>query len=70
MKYLLIMQICSALTQQCAQPWETYPIYSSHYDCATNGFIKSMSLMKELGTEEVNKAKILINFGCLKQEST
>jgi len=68
-KYLLIIQICSVVMQQCTEPLEMYPLYNSHYDCATGGFIRGMAAIREIGPEEVNSKHILINFKCEKQES-
>ena len=68
MKFLLVIQICSAITQQCTQSLEIGR-YKDHYDCATAGFINDMGTIREIGVEEVNKNKILVNFYCREQES-
>jgi len=68
MKFLLVIQICSAITQQCTQSLEIGR-YKDHYDCATAGFINAMGTIREIGVEEVNKNKILVNFYCREQES-
>ena len=64
MKFLLIIQICSAITQQCTDPIKIYPMYNSHYDCASGGFLRGMTIMRELGQQEVNEKKMLMNFTC------
>jgi hypothetical protein len=69
MKFLLIIQICSTLIQQCTEPVESYPLDNSHYDCATGGFLRGMTVVREIGEEEVNNKNILVNFACIKQES-
>ena len=43
--------------------------YKDHYDCATAGFINAMGAIREIGVEEVNKNKLLVNFSCKEQES-
>jgi len=63
MKFLLTIQICSALMQQCTPPIEM-GIYNSHYDCATAGFIKGISTIRELGEEYTNEKRMLMNFSC------
>ena len=68
MKFLLTIQICSALMQQCTPPIEM-GIYNSYYDCATAGFINAIGAIREIGVEEVNKNKLLVNFSCKEQES-
>jgi hypothetical protein len=40
------------------------PMYSSHYNCATGGFLHGINVIRELGEEEVNKDKIYVNFMC------
>ena len=69
MKFLLTIQICSAIMGQCTQPVEM-GTYNSHYDCATAGFIKGMTALRELGEEYVNEKRMLMNFSCLPQETT
>jgi hypothetical protein len=38
--------------------------YSTHYDCATAGYLNAMGLTRELGQEEVDRARITIKFEC------
>ena len=64
MKYLLVIQICSSVMQTCTDPIPIYPMYSSHYNCATGGFLHGINMIRELGEEEVNKDKIYVNFMC------
>ncbi len=64
MKFLLIIQICSVITQQCTNPINIYPMYNSHYDCATGGFLRGITIMREMGEKEVNENKMLMNFTC------
>ena len=64
MKYILIMQICSAIYQQCSDPHPNFQYYDSFYDCSTAGYLNALTINQSLGIEEVNKGKILINFKC------
>jgi hypothetical protein len=68
MKFLLIIQICSIVTQQCTGSYEIGR-YKDHFDCATAGFLNAMGAIREIGVEEVNKNKLLVNFSCKEQES-
>ena len=52
--------------QQCTPPIEM-GIYNSHYDCATAGFIKGISTIRELGEEYTNEKRMLMNFSCKPQ---
>lgn len=69
MKFLLVIQICSAVLQQCTEPLKIYPMYDSYYDCATGGFIRGLTALREIGQEEVDKSRIIVNFSCQKQDS-
>ena len=69
MKFVLVIQICSIIAQQCTGSYEIGR-YKDHYDCATAGFINAMSTIREIGPEEVNANKLLVNFSCKEQEST
>ena len=69
MKFLLTIQICSAIMAQYTQPVEM-GTYNSHYDCATAGFLKGMTALRELGEEYVNEKRMLMNFICKSQETT
>ena len=64
MKYILIMQICSAIYQQCSDPMPNNIPYNSYYDCSTAGYLNALTINQSLGIDEVNKGKILINFKC------
>lgn len=69
MKFLLVIQICSVVLQNCTEPLKIYPMYDSHYDCATGGFIRGLTALREIGQEEVDKSRIIVNFSCQKQDS-
>ena len=55
--------------QQCTEPIQIYPLYNSHYDCATSGFLKGITVLREFGEDYVNEKHMLMNFSCIKQES-
>ena len=63
MKFLLIMQVCSALHLSCMDEM-TAGEYRTHFDCATAGYLNAMGLMRELGQAEVNKNKLQCQFKC------
>ena len=68
MKFLLVIQICSIIAQQCTGSYEIGR-YKDHYDCATAGFLNAVGAIREIGVEEVNQNKLLVNFSCKEQES-
>ena len=63
MKFLLIIQVCSALHMSCMNEMIVNE-YPNHYDCATAGYLNAMGLTRELGHEEVNRSRITIKFEC------
>ncbi len=64
MKFLLVLTVCSAVAEVCLPPAEMWPLYDSHYDCATAGYLNAMGLMRELGEAEVNRSQITVQFKC------
>ena len=68
MKFVLVLQICSVISQQCTEPVQIGR-YKDHFDCATACFINAMGAIREIGPEEVNKNKLLVNFSCKEQEN-
>ena len=64
MKYMLILQICSSIYQQCSEPMPNNIPYDSYYDCSTAGYLNALTINQSLGLEEVSKGKIMINFRC------
>ena len=63
MKFLLIMQVCSALHLACMDEMPAGE-YKTHFDCATAGYLNAMGLMRELGEAEVNRSQITVQFKC------
>ena len=64
MKFMLVLQICSSIYQQCSAPMPNNIPYDSYYDCSTAGYLNALTINQSLGLEEVNKGKIMINFRC------
>ena len=63
MKFLLIMQVCSALHMSCMDPMEV-GIYKTHFDCATAGYLNAIGLTREVGEDISNRDSITIKFEC------
>jgi len=64
MKFMLVLQICSSIYQQCSEPMPNNIPYDSYYDCSTAGYLNALTINQSLGIEEVNKGKIMVNFRC------
>ena len=63
MKFLLIMQVCSAVHLACMNETPAGE-YKTHFDCATAGYLNAIGLTRELGESEVNRSRITIKFEC------
>ena len=63
MKFLLIMQVCSALHMSCMDTVEV-GMYKTHFDCATAGYLNAIGLTREIEERVVNRDRITIKFEC------
>ena len=45
-------------------PFDWHETFTTKYDCLTFGYEESLSKMKEIGREEVNKHGIYLKFYC------
>ena len=63
MKFLLIMQVCSALHMACMDEMSAGE-YSTHFDCATAGYLNAIGLTREVGEDISNRDRITIKFEC------
>ena len=63
MKFLLIMQVCSALHMSCMDSMEA-GIYKTHFDCATAGYLNAIGLTREVGQDVVKRDRITVKFEC------
>ena len=63
MKFLLIMQVCSALHMSCMDTVEV-GMYKTHFDCATAGYLNAIGLTREIEEKVVNRYRITIKFEC------
>ena len=63
MKFLLIMQVCSALHMSCMNEMPAGQ-YKTHFDCATAGYLNAMGMMREIGVKETDRQRIVISFRC------
>ena len=69
MKFLLIMQVCSAMQMSCMDRMDA-GMYKTHFDCATAGYLNAIGLTREVGEEVVNRDRITIKFECRPITST
>jgi len=68
-KFLLIMQVCSAIQMSCMDSMIAGE-YTTHFDCATAGYLNAMGLTREIGQDVVDRDRITIKFECKPVSST
>tara|TARA_R110000744_G_scaffold33386_1_gene78379 strand:+ start:142 stop:354 length:213 start_codon:yes stop_codon:yes gene_type:complete len=64
MKFELLMVACSILVGECTQPTKQVPLFTSHYECITAGYLRSLKILDSMGEYLVNNNKIVISFVC------
>jgi len=69
MKFLLIMQVCSAMQMSCMDRMDA-GIYKTHFDCATAGYLNAIGLTREVGQTVVDRDRITVKFECKPVSST
>lgn len=70
MKFILMIQICSAIAGACSPPMASDPIYNSFKECAIFGYEISAKYLEEMSDEKVNSEQIYTKFWCKSIEST
>ena len=65
-KFLLVIQICSAIHGNCL-PEQRVNVFDSWYDCAAFGTQETTKLMELIGEDLINNNKIYITFSCRPQ---
>lgn len=63
-KFVLILYICSIVSNTCNNGFVPGLEFSNHYDCAEAGYSLASASLKELDKETVNKERIAIKFEC------
>ena len=69
MKFLLIMQVCSAMQMSCMDRMDA-GMYKTHFDCATAGYLNAIGLTREVGQTVVDRDRITVKFECKPIRST
>ena len=70
MKVMLVMIFCTALHQQCQNPYIMPGSHSSWHDCMIAGYEEAKRKTEEVGKETVNKDGIYIRFICTPDNRT
>ena len=67
MKFILIMQLCSALSNTCEEPYRPAIEFGTFYNCGISGYSIAGSTIKKLNVDKVNKDKLYVRFGCIEK---
>jgi len=67
MKFVIIMQICSALSGTCQEAYKPAIQFGTFYDCGIGGYSIAGSTIKKIDRELVEKDKLYVRFGCIEQ---
>ncbi len=62
-KFLLLIQICSALDGSCL-PQQAVNVSDSWYQCAREGTKETIALMDSIGEPLINRNRLYITFTC------
>ena len=62
-KFLLLIQICSALDGSCL-PHQAVKMSDSWYQCAREGTKETIALMDSIGEPLINRNRLYITFTC------
>ena len=64
MKFLLILHICSFVSQTCPGMLQPAGVYNSWHECAMDGYKKGGEYIANAPKEQVNRHKIAVKFEC------
>ena len=64
MKFILVFTICTQIYQNCLPHTPHSGVYSSHYECATEGYAIAQEMMYQMGQNRVNNEQVVIGFKC------
>ena len=68
MKIALAIIMCSYAYGECMDQYVFPERYESHYECMIAGYEKSLSKMKELGRQDINRNEVFFKFACYEEE--
>jgi len=63
-KFVLILYMCSMITQQCNNGLHINQEFNSHYNCAIAGYDMASKIMENMDTKIINDNRLAIKFEC------
>tara|TARA_R100001440_G_scaffold676_1_gene2099 strand:+ start:4078 stop:4290 length:213 start_codon:yes stop_codon:yes gene_type:complete len=70
MKFILVLIMCSAVSNQCIDPYEWPERFDSIYECLQFGYGESSKKLAQIGPDTVNEIHAHIKFYCQKVTTT
>lgn len=67
-KYILFLQLCSAVDNVCFEEIKFPKEFTSHYECGLNGYKSSISIFEGINKDTVNSKKLFVTFYCIENE--
>ena len=64
MKYLLILHLCSVVTQTCPNMMYPEKVYNTWSDCANAGYELAQATFSQLDKNVVNQQQLALKFEC------
>ena len=66
MKFILVLHLCSMLTQQCFESLHVNKEFNDHRTCALAGYDIAGKSLEQLNKKDVNDAELAVRFQCKK----
>ena len=70
MKFILILNICSAVHLNCLPPIEDNFVFNSWQECANAGYLRAIQETNKMDSGIVNRNQVVVNFACQSVEET
>ncbi len=70
MKFILILNICSAVYSNCLPPITDNFVFNSWQECANAGYLRAIEETNKMDSNVVNINQVVINFKCLPVEES
>ena len=64
MKFILIVTICSGISNLCSKPMEANPPFDSYRECAIYGYEMSGQYLYNLNEDKMNNERTFVKFWC------
>lgn len=67
---MLILKVCSVVHLNCLPPIQDSFVFNSWSECASAGYLRSITIMNNMESSIINNNKVVINFKCTEVEES